>query len=109
MIENGRPQGSFLLRYSGLAIPFRVQFRERKNLAITVRPEMTLEVFAPNGAALDQVLGKVEKRAKWIVRQWRFFEQYRPPQPDRRYVSGETHVYLGRQYRLKVQAGEPRE
>lgn len=105
MIENGRPDGSFLLHYGGLAIPFYVQFRERKRLAITVHPEMKLEVSAPKGAALEKVLGKVEKRARWIVRQWRFFEQYRPPQPGRRFVSGETHVYLGRQYRLKVQAG----
>jgi len=107
MIETGRPGGSFLLHYSGLAIPFHVQYRERKHLAITVHPEMKLEVSAPQGAALEQILAKVEKRARWIVRQWRFFEQYRPPQPGRRFVSGETHVYLGRQYRLKVQAGSP--
>jgi predicted metal-dependent hydrolase len=107
MIQNGQPDGSFLLHYGGLVIPFFVQYRERKHLAITVHPEMKLEVAAPQGAALDQVLAKVEKRAKWIVRQWRFFEQYRPPQPGRRYVSGETHIYLGRQYRLKVQLGAP--
>ena len=107
MIENGRPDGSFLLHYAGLAIPFHVQFRERKHLAITVHPEMKLEVSAPKGAALAKVLARVEKRSKWIVRQWRFFEQYRPPQPGRRFVSGETHVYLGRQYRLKVRLGSP--
>lgn len=36
---------------------------------------------------------EAEKRAGWIARQWRFFEQYRPPQPGRRNVSGETHVF----------------
>jgi predicted metal-dependent hydrolase len=107
MIENGPPDGSFLLKYGGLVIPFQVQFRDRKHLAITVHPQMTLEVVAPRGAALEQVLARIEKRAGWIVRQWRFFEQYRPPQPGRRFVSGETHVYLGRQYRLKVQTGSP--
>jgi predicted metal-dependent hydrolase len=109
MIENGKPDGSYCLHYGDLVIPFRVQFQERKTLAITVHPEMKLEVSAPHGSALDRVLAKVEKRASWITRQWRFFEQYRPPQPGRRYVSGETHVYLGRQYRLKVQAGSPEE
>lgn len=105
MIENGRPDGSFLLRYGGLAIPFHIQRRERKHLAITVHPEMRLEVSAPHGAALEKVLARVRKRARWVVRQWRFFEQYRPTQPGRKFVSGETHIYLGRQYRLKVQTG----
>src|SRR5260370_33642245 len=107
MMEDRRADGSFVLRYGGLSIPFHVQFRERKHLAITVHPQMKLEISAPRKAALEQVLAKVEKRARWIVRQWRFFEQYRPPQPGRRFVSGETHVYLGRQYRLRVQVGSP--
>lgn len=107
MIENGQPDGSYLLKHGGLAIPFQVHFRERKQLAITVHPEMKLEIVAPQGTSVDQVLVRIEKRASWIVRQWRFFEKYRPPQPDRRFVSGETHIYLGRQYRLKVQVGSP--
>ncbi len=107
MIENGRPKGSYLLRYGGLKIPFQVQYRERKNLAITVHPELKLEISAPQNASLERVLAKVDKRARWIARHWRFFEKYRPPQPGRCFVSGETHIYLGRQYRLKVQIGSP--
>src|SRR5664280_288894 len=54
------------------------------------------------------VVGKVRKRAGWIRRQQRFFREFLPKMPPRRYVSGETHRYLGRQYRLKVvEGGEP--
>jgi|SRR5262245_15898170 len=42
------------------------------------------------------------KRAPWIQRQKRFFIQFQPRTPERKYVSGETHLYLGRQYKLKV-------
>ena len=46
---------------------------------------------------------KVLKRAAWILRQQRQFEDYAPPTPlPRRYVSGESYRYLGRQYQLKV-------
>lgn len=107
MIENGQPGDGFLLRYDGLTIPFRIEYRRRKHLAITVRPEMLLEVTAPEGSGQDAVLARVEKRAAWIARQWRHFEQYQPTQPGARYISGETHLYLGRQYRLKVQKGSP--
>jgi predicted metal-dependent hydrolase len=34
------------------------------------------------------------------------FEQFRPRAPERRYVGGETHLYLGRQYRLKLRKSE---
>lgn len=33
------------------------------------------------------------------------FELYLPKQPQRRYINGESHRYLGRQYRLKARKG----
>src|SRR5262249_32955231 len=32
----------------------------------------------------------------------RYFERFSPRTPPRRYVNGETHRYLGRQYRLRI-------
>jgi len=34
-----------------------------------------------------------------------YFKQFNPKTPDRCYVSGETHLYLGKQYRLKLSEG----
>ena len=90
------------IEVGGTKIEFRLRRSQRKTLAITVRPDLSVVVTAPRGADLEAVKGKVRKRAVWIRRQQRFFEQYLPPVPPRRYVSGETHRYLGRQYRLKV-------
>ena len=83
-------------------IAFRLERRHRKTLAISVNPDASVEVVAPMDATLDKVLEKVRKRAFWIQRQQRFFTQFRPRTPERQYVSGETHLYLGRQYKLKV-------
>lgn len=108
MIENSQPGGGYLLKHGGFEIPFHINYSERSRLTIHVHPEMELEVLAPTGRPNDAVLDRVEARAPWIVKQWRFFERYQPTQPDRQFVSGETHRYLGRQYRLKVtQASEP--
>lgn len=107
MIENGQPDGGYVLSVDGKRIPFRLEFRKRQKLAITVHPELRLEVVAPEGSTSTQVLPRVEKRAGWILRQWRYFEQFQPTQPGPRYISGETHRYLGRQYRLKVHQGSP--
>ncbi len=102
MIQNGQPGGGYLLKYGGCEIPFHVNQSERSKLTINVFPEMRVEVIAPSSKSLGEILTRVDRRAQWIVKQWRYFEKYQPTQPERLFVSGETHVYLGRQYRLKV-------
>ena len=108
MIENGQPDGSYFLVHGGNRIPFTVEFRKRAKLAVSVHPDMRVKVAAPIGSSLDVILARVEKRAGWILKQLRYFEQYQPTQPPSRFVSGETHLFLGRQYRLKVRVGEPK-
>ncbi len=105
MIQEGQTGGGYLLKYGGCEIPFRIKLAERSQLTINVFPDMRVEVLAPSNRTLDAILARIDRRAKWIVKQWRYFEQYLPTQPDRRYVSGETHLYLGRQFRLKLSQG----
>ena len=90
------------IRYGGQAIEFTVVRRARKTLEIAVEPDATVVIAAPHDASLEAIAKKVNKRAAWIRRQQQFFSQYQPRTPERRFVSGETHLYLGRQYRLKV-------
>jgi predicted metal-dependent hydrolase len=107
MIKDGQADGGYLLHYGGQRIPFRIEYRPRKHLAISVLPDLRVEVVAPSGTSLDAIFPRVEKRAGWIARQLRFFEQFQPTRPGPSFVSGETHLYLGRQYRLKVTEGTP--
>ncbi len=95
-------QHDFLLQHGSLEIPFKVSFVDRNHLTIHVHPDMRLEVLAPIGKELDSVLERVDLRGGWISKQWHYFERYQPTNPSRKYLSGETHRYLGRQYQLKV-------
>lgn len=83
-------------------IEYDLAYTSRKTLAIHVHPDLRVSVEAPEGSGFAQVEQKVRKRAAWIVKQLRDFEQYSFDLPPREYVSGETHRYLGRQYRRKV-------
>jgi len=91
-----------VLRYGQGTIEFRLERRPRDTLSISVDPDLTVSVVAPLNATLEKIYEKVRKRSPWIVRQTRYFQGFYPRTPERRYVSGETHMYLGRQYRLKV-------
>ena len=95
--------------YGGHRIDFSVVRRCRKTLEVAVEPDTSVTVTAPLDASLEEIAEKVRKRAGWVRQQQRFFSQFLPRTPARRYVAGETHLYLGRQYRLKVvRSGRPR-
>lgn len=79
----------------------------RRTLGIEVHPDLSVVVRAPADCDPETIQARVGKRASWISRQLTNFQRYSPRTPARQYVSGETHLYLGRQYRLKVVAGEP--
>jgi predicted metal-dependent hydrolase len=87
-------------------ISFRYEFSRRKTLSIHVYPDLSVLVKAPLGTAPETLRTFVARRGGWIKKSWRDFEQYLPKQPSRRYINGETHRYLGRQYRLKAIQGE---
>jgi predicted metal-dependent hydrolase len=85
-------------------IDFTLAFNGKPTLSITVHPDKRVEVTAPEGEPLDEVLARVRRRASWILRQLDGFDRLHPLTPPRRYVGGETHLYLGRQYRLRLTA-----
>ena len=96
------------VEYGRETISYRIRFAERETLAISVHPDRSVEVIAPHGAEDMEIARAVRRRVRWILKQQRYFEQFVPRTPPRRFVSGETHLYLGRQYRLKiVRAAEP--
>jgi predicted metal-dependent hydrolase len=93
------------VQFGSQRIDFDLRFDHHERFRVAVHPDLSVIVDAPQGKPLEQVLGKVKEKAAWISRQVRYFEQFLPRMPERRYVSGETIRYLGRQYRLKIIAG----
>jgi predicted metal-dependent hydrolase len=92
--------------YSGHRIHYHAQFSARKTLAISVHPDGAVEVVAPEGAGKQVIEQRLLRRAGWVLKQQRYFDQFRPRTPERRFIAGETHLYLGRQYRLKIEEGD---
>jgi len=91
------------LQYGTTEIAYELRYAPRKTLGITVHPEdLRVTVSAPEGAAMEDIAAKVHKRAAWILAQQRDLARYLPHLPPRQYLSGETHRYLGKPYRLKV-------
>ncbi len=92
------------IHFGSKQIYFQLEYSNRKSLGITVKPDLSVLVKAPADTSLEKVKEKLRKKAPWIIRQQSFFLYFHPRTPARKYVSGETHLYLGRQYRLKVKS-----
>lgn len=80
----------------------------RRTVAIYVEPDRRLTVLAPAGADTENIERILRRRLPWIRRQRQALEALPPPSPPRQWVNGETHRYLGRQYRLKIIKGTTR-
>lgn len=94
--------GKHQVQYGTSQIDFELIHTEREKLAVHVYPDSSVVVEAPLDSTLDEIKQKIYKRAKWIIKQQNTFQDYSRSEPNRMYVSGETHYYLGRRYRIKV-------
>lgn len=90
------------IKYGNQTIEFELLQEDRKTMAIEVLPTEIVKVKVPINKDKQEILQKVQKKAKWISKQKQYFsENYKQPQ-IKKYISGETFKYLGKQYRLKL-------
>ena len=95
-----------IIDYGGSKISYFLLKKNRRTMQISVLPDCTVEVIAPWNVTAEQIGAKMKKRAPWILKQIGFFKDFPIPLKPRNYISGETHRYLGKQYRLKVTEGQ---
>lgn len=90
-------------------IPYAIRRSARRGtVSIAVDPEIGVLLTAPEGTTVARLDGLVRQKAQWIVDRLRETRALPPRLPGREFVSGETFLYLGRQYRLRLFKGEPR-
>lgn len=90
------------ITYGKESIAFTVLYVDRKTLEIAVHPDAQVIVKAPKGTNPKAIQCRMVKRARWIIKQINYFRKFEPRTPSRCYVGGETHLFLGRHYRLKI-------
>ena len=89
------------------SVSYSIIRSDRRTLGITINPDSSLTVAAPNEAPEKDIIERLKRRSPWILRTRRAFDALRPLTMPRQYVSGETHWFLGREYRLRVEPGRP--
>lgn len=84
----------------------RALFRppDTRNQGISIRRGRS--AGSGEGTPEEIIEQKLHKRAPWILRQQAYFKDFGIRSPEKRYVSGESHYYLGKQFLLRVSEGK---
>ena len=77
---------------------------KRRKLTITVERDRSVVVKAPEGTPDEKIQQVVESKRHWIYEKVGHLQKYQdlPHPPGKELVSGESALYLGRQYRIEV-------
>jgi predicted metal-dependent hydrolase len=77
---------------------------KRRKLTITVERDRSVVVHAPKGVSDDKIRQVVELKRQWIYEKISHPQKYNdlPHAPGKELVSGESALYLGRQYRIEI-------
>lgn len=96
------------VHYGGELIDYQVVERPgRQTLGIEVHPDGRVLALVPTDCLTELVDQKMRLRSGWISRQLALFSRCECGAARRHYLSGESHRYLGRQYRLRVVPNDP--
>ena len=84
------------IQFGSKQIDFLIEYSARKSLGITVFPDMIVVAKAPVNTPIEKIKDKIKKKAPWILKQQSFFLSFQPKTPAKKFISGESHLYLGR-------------
>ena len=97
MIQTGTVQ------FGATDISYSVKYSAgREQAGISVSPDKSVEIRVPEDTSQEKIREIAGKKAAWIYEQIQWFDRLSLIDMTKEYVSGETFLYLGRQYRLKV-------
>jgi predicted metal-dependent hydrolase len=90
------------IRWGTTQIPYSIRRSARRGtVSVAVEPSGEVVLTAPQATSVERLDRVVRQKARWIVERVRQGRRL-PRATKRELVSGETVLYLGRNYRLRV-------
>lgn len=91
------------IQYGTTTINYDVVYSDRrKNATLSVYPLKLVEISVPTNIEQERIQNLVRKKAHWVLKQILWFDEIIQMDSKKEHVNGESYLYLGRQYRLKL-------
>ena len=94
------------IQFGTKEIEFRIEFRDRRTISISVEPPKNILVVAPMNTSEDEIKEIVKSKGAWIVQKLFEFRHIEEEKVKREFVNGESFMYLGRNYSLQIHVDE---
>lgn len=85
-----------------MKLEYEVKFSKRKTLNITVERDRRIVVSAPEGLSLEKIEKLVSSKRQWIKEKINHAQKYPINVTPKEFVSGESLMYLGKNYQLLI-------
>ncbi|WP_417430072.1 M48 family metallopeptidase [Halpernia sp.] len=85
-----------------MIIDYQIKYSKRKTLNISVERDRSIIVRAPDFLSAERIEAIVQSKKQWIKEKLNHAQKYPLESENKEFVSGETLMYLGRNYELMV-------
>jgi len=93
--------------YGTTSIEYTIRHQpSKRDCTIAIDWKNGVSVVAPNEIDQERIDAVLKRKAPWILRKLAQFREIKQLSTHHEFISGEKFPYLGRQYRLKVIAGD---
>lgn len=85
-----------------MSIEYKIVYSNRKTLNISVERDRSIIVRAPHYVSEEKIEEIVQSKKQWIKEKLEHTQKYPALSENKEFVSGETLMYLGRNYQLLI-------
>jgi predicted metal-dependent hydrolase len=85
-----------------MQLEYEIKFSKRKTLNITVERDRKIIVRAPLNLSIEKIEEIVQSKRQWLKEKINHTQKYPVDLKPKEFISGETLLYLGRNYQLLV-------
>lgn len=85
-----------------MSFDYQIKYSERKTLNITVERDRSIIVRAPHNLSKEKIDSIVNSKKFWLREKLNHAQKYPVDVQKKEFVSGETLMYLGKNYQLSV-------
>lgn len=89
-----------------MKLDYQIVYSDRKTVSLTVERDSSVIVRAPKGLSEEKIRQAVESKKIWLYEKINHKQKYPSQTARKEFVSGETLLYLGKNYRLEVTSNE---